>query len=150
MSISSSAIASLVIAATAVGSSTFAVMANTSSSEMSPSNITQVVDPGLAPKIPSETPAPLVDGTIPASPSEEIVSQTPFVVVTPAPTSTPTSTPTPTPTSTPKPIVPVVPPLNFGGGDDDEDEEYEDEDSDDDSFGDEHHGDHDEDDEDDD
>lgn len=107
MSISSSALASLVIAGTAIGGSTFAVMANTASSEINSPSISQISDTNPSAKLPGATPAPLDDAGNP-------------ITLTPV---NPSQTPVPTPT----PIAPTLPPLDFGGNDDDDDEgEYED------------------------
>lgn len=107
MSISSSALASLVIAGTAIGGSTFAVMANTASSDINSSNISQIADTDPSAKLPGETIAPVDENGNPLTLTPVNPSQTP------APTSSP--------------IAPTVPPLNFGGNDDDdEDGEYED------------------------
>lgn len=106
MSISSSALASLVIAGTAIGGSTFAVMANTASSEINSPSISQISDTNPSAKLPGETPAPLDNAGNP-------------ITLTPV---NPSQTPVPTPT----PIAPTLPPLDFGGNDDDDEGEYED------------------------
>jgi hypothetical protein len=111
MSISSSALASLVIAGTAIGGSTFAVMANTGSTDINSPSISQISDTDPSAKLPGETPAPLDDAGNP-------------VVVNPV-------NPSPTPVPTPLPTTPVLPPIDFGGNGDDEDE---DEDGNDDSY----------------
>ncbi|MFZ4117930.1 MAG: hypothetical protein ACOYKO_05560 [Rhodoluna sp.] len=131
MGISSQALASLVIAGTAIGGSTFAVMANSAPSEINSPSISQISDTDPSAKLPGETPAP-VDGA--GNP----------VDITPV-------NPSPTPVPTPLPTTPVLPPIDFGGnGDDEEDEDgnddsYEESDEDDhDDYGhDGHHGDHD-------
>jgi hypothetical protein len=131
MSISSSALASLVIAGTAIGGSTFAVMANTGSTDINSPSISQISEIDPSAKLPGETPAPVDDAGNP-------------VIVNPVNPS-PTSVPTPLPTT------PVLPP--FGGNGDDEDGEdgdddsYEESDEDDhDDYGhDGYHGDHDDD-----
>jgi hypothetical protein len=131
MSISSSALASLVIAGTAIGGSTFAVMANTGSTDINSPSISQISEIDPSAKLPGETPAPVDDAGNP-------------VVVNPV-------NPSPTPVPTPQPTTPVLPPIDFGGnGDDDEDEDgkddsYEESDEDDhDDYGhDGYHGDHD-------
>ena len=139
MSISSSALASLVIAGTAIGGSTFAVMANTGSTDINSPSISQISDTDPSAKLPGETPAPLDDAGNP-------------VVVNPV-------NPSPTPVPTPLPTTPVLPPIDFGGNGDDEDEDEDDNDdsyqgSDDDEDGgddfghDGYHGDDDEDEED--
>lgn len=135
MGISSQALASLVIAGTAIGGSTFAVMANSAPSEINSPSISQISDTDPSAKLPGETPAP-VDG------AGNPLSITP---VNPSPT------PVPTPVPTPLPTTPVLPPIDFGGNGDDEDDEdgnddsYEESDEDDheDSDHDGHHGDHD-------
>jgi hypothetical protein len=105
MSISSSALASLVIAGTAIGGSTFAVMANNTSSDINSPSISQNIDSDPSTKLPGETTAPLDDAGNPTN-------------ITPvAPSSTPT----------PIPSLPVLPPPTFNGDDEDEDG-YEDED----------------------
>ena len=106
MSISSSALASLVIAGTAIGGSTFAVMANTASSEINSPSISQISDTNPSAKLPGETPAPVDDAGNP-------INLTP---VNPSQTPVPTTTP----------IAPILPPVDFGGNGDDEDGEYED------------------------
>lgn len=104
MGISSSALASLVIAGTAIGGSTIAVMANTSSST---SNISQLVtEASPSAKLPGATTAPT---------DPNLISEIGTPVM-------PSATPMPMPTATPTP--PALPPINFGGGDD-EDEEYD-------------------------
>jgi hypothetical protein len=131
MGISSQALASLVIAGTAIGGSTFAVMANSAPSEINSPSISQISDTDPSAKLPGETPAP-VDGA--GNP----------VDITPV-------NPSPTPVPTPLPTTPVLPPIDFGGSGDDEDDEdgnddsYEESDEDDheDSDHDGHHGDHD-------
>lgn len=111
MKISSSTIATLAIAVTAIGGSAFAVTLNTPIGSSNESTNIQVVDP-LAPG--SETiidtlaPVPPVDGNTP------VVSPTPVA-------------PTPTTTPTPPPVVPVIPDIPSFNSDDD-DEDYEDED----------------------
>ena len=117
MSISSSALASLVIAGTAIGGSTFAVMANTSSSDINSSNVSQITETGPSAKLPGGTIAPVDENGNP-------------VTITPV-------SPTQTPAPTQNPISPTPPPPSFGGGDDDEDDEDSNEDSDDESYGDE-------------
>jgi len=131
MSISSSALASLVIAGTAIGGSTFAVMANTGSTDINSPSISQISEIDPSAKLPGETPAHLDDAGNPIT----------INPVNPSPTSVPT----------PQPTTPVLPPIDFGGnGDDDEDEDgnddsYEESDEDDhDDYGhDGYHGDHD-------
>jgi hypothetical protein len=131
MGISSQALASLVIAGTAIGGSTFAVMANSAPSEINSPSISQISDTDPSAKLPGETPAP-VDGA--GNPLN----------ITPV-------NPSPTPVPTPLPTPPVLPPIDFGGNGDDEDDEdgnddsYEESDEDDheDSDHDGHHGDHD-------
>ena len=114
MSISSSALASLVIAGTAIGGSTFAVMANTASSDINSSNISQITDTDPSAKVPGESVATV----------DENGNPLPLTPVNPS------QTPAPTPT----PIAPTLPPLDFGGnGDDDDDEDGEYEDGNDDS-----------------
>jgi len=110
MSISSSALASLVIAGTAIGGSTFAVMANTGSTDINSPSISQISDTDPSAKLPGETPAPLDDAGNPIT----------INPVNPSPTSVPT----------PQPTNPVLPP--FGGNG--EDEDGEDEDGNDDSY----------------
>jgi hypothetical protein len=129
--ISSQALASLVIAGTAIGGSTFAVMANSAPSEINSPSISQISDTDPSAKLPGETPAP-VDGA--GNPLN----------ITPV-------NPSPTPAPTPLPTPPVLPPIDFGGNGDDEDDEdgnddsYEESDEDDhDDYGHNgHHGDHD-------
>lgn len=131
MSISSQALASLVIAGTAIGGSTFAVMANSAPSEINSPSISQISDTDPSAKLPGETPAP-VDG------AGKPLNITPM-------------SPSPTPVPTPLPTTPVLPPIDFGGNGDDEDDEdgnddsYEESDEDDheDSDHDDDHGDHD-------
>jgi len=131
MGISSQALASLVIAGTAIGGSTFAVMANSAPSEINSPSISQISDTDPSAKLPGETPAP-VDGA--GNPLN----------ITPV-------NPSPTPVPTPLPTTPVLPPIDFGGSGDDEDDEdgnddsYEESDEDDheDSDHDGHQGDHD-------
>jgi len=103
MGISSQALASLVIAGTAIGGSTFAVMANSAPSEINSPSISQISDTDPSAKLPGETPAP-VDGA--GNPLN----------ITPVNTS-------PTPVPTPLPTPPVLPPIDFGGNGDDEDDE---------------------------
>jgi hypothetical protein len=138
MSISSSALASLVIAGTAIGGSTFAVMANTGSTDINSPSISQISEIDPSAKLPGETPPSVDDAGNP-------------VVVNPV-------NPSPTPVPTPQPTTPVLPPIDFGGnGDDDEDEDGnddsyqgsdDDEDGGDDFGHDGYHGDDDEDEED--
>ena len=131
MGISSQALASLVIAGTAIGGSTFAVMANSAPSEINSPSISQISDTDPSAKLPGETPAP-VDGA--GNPVDIIPVN-----------------PSPTPVPTPLPTTPVLPPIDFGGSGDDEDDEdgnddsYEESDEDDheDSDHDGHQGDHD-------
>jgi len=131
MGISSQALASLVIAGTAIGGSTFAVMANSAPSEINSPSISQISDNDPSAKLPGETPAP-VDGA--GNPLDIIPVN-----------------PSPTPVPTPLPTTPVLPPIDFGGSGDHDDEEdvnddsYEESDEDDhDDYGhDGHHGDHD-------
>jgi hypothetical protein len=131
MGISSQALASLVIAGTAIGGSTFAVMANSAPSEINSPSISQISDTDPSAKLPGETPAP-VDGA--GNPVDIIPVN-----------------PSPTPVPTPLPTTPVLPPIDFGGNGDDEDDEdgnddsYEESDEDDrDDYGHNgHHGDHD-------
>jgi hypothetical protein len=131
MGISSQALASLVIAGTAIGASTFAVMANSAPSEINSPSISQISDTDPSAKLPGETPAP-VDGA--GNPVDIIPVN-----------------PSPTPVPTPLPTTPVLPPIDFGGNGDDEDDEdgnddsYEESDEDDheDSDHDDDHGDHD-------
>jgi hypothetical protein len=131
MGISSQALASLVIAGTAIGGSTFAVMANSAPSEINSPSISQISDTDPSAKLPGETPAP-VDGA--GNPLN----------ITPV-------NPSPTPVPTPLPTTPVLPPIDFGGNGDDEDDEdgnddsYKESDEDDheDSDHDDDHGDHD-------
>jgi hypothetical protein len=131
MSISSSALASLVIAGTAIGGSTFAVMANTGSTDINSPSISQISEIDPSAKLPGETPAPVDEAGNPLD----------ITPVNPSPTSVPT----------PQPTTPVLPPNDFGGnGDDDEDEDgnddsYEESDEDDhDDYGhDGYHDDHD-------
>ena len=111
MSISSSALASLVIAGTAIGGSTFAVMANNTSSDTNSPSISQTIDSDPSTKLPGETTAPLDDAGNPTN-------------ITPV-------NPSPTPVPTPLPTTPVLPPFGGNGDDDDEDE---DEDGNDDSY----------------
>ncbi|MCX6495827.1 MAG: hypothetical protein NTW23_00655 [Rhodoluna sp.] len=100
MSISSSALASLVIAGTAIGGSTFAVMANTAPSESNSPSISQTIGTDPSAKLPGESTAPVDEVGNPIN-------------ITPV---------SPTPVPTPKPTTPVVPPIDFGvNGDDDED-----------------------------
>lgn len=106
MSISSSALASLVIAGTAIGGSTFAVMANTGSTGINSPSISQISDTDPSAKLPGETPAPLDD-------AGNLITINP---VNPSPTSVPT----------PLPTTPVLPP--FGGNGDDDSYEESDED----------------------
>ena len=105
MGISSSALASLVIAGTAIGGSTIAVMANTPTSA---SNISQLVT--------ETTPSAKPPGATSAPTDPNMISE----IITPVMPSA-----TPLPTSTP--IAPALPPINFGGGDK-EDEKYGDSD----------------------
>jgi hypothetical protein len=109
MSISSSALASLVIAGTAIGGSTFAVMANTAPSEINSPSISQTIDTDPSAKLPGESTAPV----------DEVGNPTNITPVSP------------TPVPTPLPTTPVLPPIDFGGNGDDEDE---DEDGNDDSY----------------
>jgi len=111
MGISSQALASLVIAGTAIGGSTFAVMANSAPSEINSPSISQISDTDPSAKLPGETPAP-VDGA--GNPVDIIPVN-----------------PSPTPVPTPLPTTPVLPPFGGNGDDDDEDE---DEDGNDDSY----------------
>jgi len=131
MGISSQALASLVIAGTAIGGSTFAVMANSAPSDINSPSITQISETDPAAKLPGETPAPVEGAGNPLN-------------ITPV-------NPSPTPVPTPLPTTPVLPPIDFGGNGDDEDDEdgnddsYEESDDDDheDSDNDDDHGDHD-------
>jgi len=131
MGISSQALASLVIAGTAIGGSTFAVMANTGSTDINSPSISQISDTDPSAKLPGETPAPLDGAGNPLN-------------ITPV-------NPSPTPVPTPLPTTPVLPPIDFGGNGDDEDDEdgnddsYKESDEDDheDSDHDDDHGDHD-------
>jgi len=122
MKISSSTIATLAIAATAISGSAFAVTLNTPVSTQNQSTNLQVVDP-LAPVgeiiIDTAAPVPPVDGTTP------VVSPTP---VAPAPKISASPDPV-------DPIVPEIPSYNSGDEDDeeygdDDDYGYEDEDDD--------------------
>ncbi len=99
MSISSSALASLVIAGTAIGGSTFAVMANSTSSDINSPSISQTIDSDPSSKLPGESTAPV----------DEVGNPTNITPVSP------------TPVPTPLPTTPVLPP--FGGNGDDEDDE---------------------------
>jgi len=114
MKISSSTIATLAIAATAISGSAFAVTLNTPVSTPNQSTNLQVVDP-LAPVgeiiIDTAAPVPPVDGTTP------VVSPTP---VAPAPKISASPDPV-------DPILPEIPSYNSG---DDDDYGYEDEDDD--------------------
>ncbi len=101
MSISSSALASLVIAGTAIGGSTFAVMANSTPSEINSPSISQTIGTDPSAKLPGESTAPV----------DEVGNPTDITPVNPSPTPVPT----------PKPTTPVGPPVNFGGNGDDED-----------------------------
>ena len=105
MGISSQALASLVIAGTAIGGSTLAVMANPAPSEINSPSITQITETDPAAKLPGETIAPIDSN-----------SNLPTIAPV-APSSTPT----------PIPSLPVLPPPTFNGDDEDE-EGYEDED----------------------
>ena len=121
MKISSSTIATLAIAATAIGGSAFAMNLNTPVSTPNQSTNLQVVDP-LAPVgeiiIDTAAPVPPVDGTTP------VVSPTP---VAPAPKISASPDPV-------DPILPEIPAYNSGDDDeeygDDDDYGYEDEDDD--------------------
>jgi hypothetical protein len=122
MKISSSTIATLAIAATAISGSAFAVTLNTPVSTPNQSTNLQVVDP-LAPVgeiiIDTAAPVPPVDGTTP------VVSPTP---VAPAPKISASPDPV-------DPILPEIPAYNSGDDDDeeygyDDDYGYEDEDDD--------------------
>ena len=112
MKFSSSTIATLAIAATAIGGSAFAVTLNTPVSGSNQSTNLQVVDP-LAPVgeiiIDNAAPVPPVDETTP------VVSPTP---VAPAPKISASPDPV-------DPIVPEIPSYNSG---DEDDEEYGNED----------------------
>ncbi len=110
MNISSSALASLVIAGTAIGGSTFAVMANTPSTDMNSSNISQITDTNVPGTIPGESVAPVDENGNPQT-------------ITPV---NPGGTSTPKPTSSSKIIAPTLPPVDFGGKGDDDDSESED------------------------
>jgi hypothetical protein len=100
MGISSSALATLVIAGTAIGGSTVAVLANNGQTDLNSTNISQVVtDPTGNP---TTEPGTNVD-------------------------TTPTTKPTP-PANSPKPVPPTIPPT-YGGGDDDEGDDEGDDDS---------------------
>jgi hypothetical protein len=114
MSISSSAIASLVIAGTAIGGSTFAVMANSASTDINSPNMSQVTSETQTPG--ADTSAKIAGDSV--ANLDEFGNPTNFTPVNPSPIPTPTTDPT----------IPVVPPVDFGGnGDDDDDEgEYED------------------------
>jgi hypothetical protein len=101
LGISSQALASLVIAGTAIGGSTFAVMANTATSEINSPSISQTIDTDPSAKLPGESTAPV----------DEVGNPTNITPVSP------------TPVPTPKPTTPVVPPIDFGGNGDDEDDE---------------------------
>lgn len=101
MSISSSALASLVIAGTAIGGSTFAVMANTAPSDINSPSISQTIDTDPSAKLPGESTAPVDEAGNPTN-------------ITPV---------SPTPVPTPLPTTPVLPPIDFGGNGDDEDDE---------------------------
>ncbi len=108
MGISTTTLASLVIAGTAIGGSTFAVMANTAPSEINSPSITQTTTTDPSAKLPGED-SPLVDETTIPSPITSVA---------------PSSTPMPTPS------LPVLPPPTFNGDDEDDEEEdegYEDE-----------------------
>ena len=112
MGISSSALASLVIAGTAIGGSTFALVANSAQSDINSSNISQLTsDTQVSGKIPGETIAPVDQNGNVVDQNGNIVSISP---INPSPTPSPTSSPT---TS-------LTPPVNFGGNGDDDDSEY--------------------------
>ena len=106
MKISSSTIATLAIAATAIGGSAFAVTLNTPAS--TPNQSTNLMVDSLAPV--GEI---IIDTATPVAPTDG---------------STPVTSPTPqTPTSTPTsvPVVPIVPDIPaFNAGDDGDDEDY--------------------------
>jgi hypothetical protein len=105
MGISSQALASLVISGTAIGGSTFAVLANPAKSEINSPSISQITETDLAAKLHGEIKAP-VDSNSNLSTIAPVV---------------PSSTPMPAPS------LPVLPPPTFNGDNEDEDG-YEDED----------------------
>jgi hypothetical protein len=122
MKISSSTIATLAIAATAISGSAFAVTLNTPVSTPNQSTNFQVVDP-LAPVgeiiIDTAAPVPPVDGTTPVV-SPTSVAPAPKISASPDPVD---------------PILPEIPAYNSGDDDDeeygyDDDYGYEDEDDD--------------------
>jgi hypothetical protein len=113
MTISSSAIASLVIAGTAIGGSTFVAMANSASTDINSPNISQVTSETQTPG--ADTSAKIAGDSV--ANLDEFGNPTNFTPVNPSPIPTPTTDPT----------IPVVPPVDFGGnGDDDDEGEYED------------------------
>jgi len=108
MGISSSALASLVIAGTAIGGSTLAVMANTAPSDINSPSISEITTNTQTPILPSEETAPAPIPTV----------QSPKRIAMPV-------APTPAP---PLPVI-TPPPFNLGDDeDDDESGEYDDED----------------------
>jgi hypothetical protein len=108
MGISSSALASLVIAGTAIGGSTLAVMANTAPSDMNSPSISEITTNTQTPILPSEETAPVPIPTV----------QSPKRIAMPV---------WPTPAA-PLPVI-TPPPFNLGDDeDDDESGDYEDED----------------------
>jgi len=109
MGISSSALASLVIAGTAIGGTTIAVIANTAQADLKSSNISQIS---------TDTQTPILPGDQAAS------DQIPTVIV-PNRIAMPVS---PTPDSS---LPKITPPAFNAGGDDDDDES---EDSDDEGY----------------
>ena len=108
MKISSSTIATLAIAATAIGGSAFAVTLNTPASTPNQSTNIQVVDP-LAPV--GEI---IIDTATPVAPTDG---------------SPPVTSPTPQISPLPVPVLPIIPDIpSFNSGDDEDDEEYGDDD----------------------
>lgn len=108
MKISSSTIATLAIAATAIGGSAFAMTLNTPVSTPKDSTNIQVIDP-LAPV--GEI---IIDTATPVAPTDG---------------STPVTSPTPQISPLPVPVLPIIPDIpSFNSGDDEDDEEYGDDD----------------------
>ena len=121
MSISSSAIASLVIAGTAIGGSAIAVVVNHAPTDSNSTNISQVIDPNVMPTNPVD-PNATIETVIPTTaPTKQVV--------------------------TPKPVLTPTPPPSYGGSDDGDDQGSDDGDlfngDDDGNYGDHHDGGHD-------
>lgn len=112
MGISSSALATLVIAGTAIGGTAIAVVANNAQADVKSSNISQVVaDPKVNPTNPT--------GTISNGSNNDVGT-----IQNVTPTTSPTAS-----APTPKPVVPPTTPPNYGGSGNGDDNGYDDGDS---------------------